>query len=67
MSTRPATNVQIVVYKQINDIPGSVSYEHGSLITRLNDSLCARLYETSTSEKKIQTHSEPFICVKSNK
>ena len=38
---------------------------HGLLITWLNDSLFARVYENSMSEnKKNQTHSESFICVR---
>ena len=40
-------------------IDGVVVYHHGSLITWLNDSVCARMYENSTSEhpeEKNQTH-----------
>ena len=37
---------------------------HGSLITWLNDSLCARAVKILRLKTKFQTHSERFICLK---
>ena len=36
----------------------------GSLITWLNDSLCARVVKILRLKMRIQTNSEPFICVR---
>ena len=36
---------------------------HGSLITWLNESLCARVVKILRLKTKIQNHSKPFICV----